>query len=79
MLFSSCKAQKNLNCFFAIIMGLNTAAISRLSQTWEVQMLFFSPQCDTQTHIIILKKYFKFHRKFLGNSKSSFLSWRPSQ
>ncbi|XP_056901232.1 rap guanine nucleotide exchange factor 5-like [Takifugu flavidus] len=30
-----CKAQKNLNCFFAIIMGLNTAAISRLSQTWE--------------------------------------------
>ncbi|XP_027143038.1 rap guanine nucleotide exchange factor 5 isoform X2 [Larimichthys crocea] len=30
-----CKAQRNLNCFFAIIMGLNTAAISRLSQTWE--------------------------------------------
>lgn len=41
LLFSSCKAQRNLNCFFAIIMGLNTAAISRLSQTWEVQMLFF--------------------------------------
>uniref|UniRef100_A0A3Q3VZB1 Uncharacterized protein n=1 Tax=Mola mola TaxID=94237 RepID=A0A3Q3VZB1_MOLML len=30
-----CKAQRNLNCFFAIIMGLNTAAVSRLSQTWE--------------------------------------------
>ncbi|XP_022529708.2 rap guanine nucleotide exchange factor 5b [Astyanax mexicanus] len=30
-----CKAQRNLNSFFAIIMGLNTAAISRLSQTWE--------------------------------------------
>ncbi|XP_075321442.1 rap guanine nucleotide exchange factor 5b isoform X2 [Odontesthes bonariensis] len=30
-----CKAQRNLNCFFAIIMGLNAAAISRLSQTWE--------------------------------------------
>nr|XP_040021028.1 rap guanine nucleotide exchange factor 5-like isoform X2 [Gasterosteus aculeatus aculeatus] len=30
-----CKAQRNLNCFFAIIMGLNTAAVSRLGQTWE--------------------------------------------
>uniref|UniRef100_A0A3Q3AYM0 Rap guanine nucleotide exchange factor 5 n=1 Tax=Kryptolebias marmoratus TaxID=37003 RepID=A0A3Q3AYM0_KRYMA len=30
-----CKAQRNLNSFFAIIMGLNAAAISRLSQTWE--------------------------------------------
>ncbi|XP_061572627.1 rap guanine nucleotide exchange factor 5-like isoform X1 [Cololabis saira] len=30
-----CKAQRNLNCLFAIIMGLNAAAVSRLSQTWE--------------------------------------------
>ncbi|XP_044063464.1 rap guanine nucleotide exchange factor 5-like isoform X1 [Siniperca chuatsi] len=30
-----CRAQRNLSCFFAIIMGLNTAAVSRLSQTWE--------------------------------------------
>ncbi|XP_006832285.1 PREDICTED: rap guanine nucleotide exchange factor 5 [Chrysochloris asiatica] len=30
-----CKAQKNLNSFFAIVMGLNTASVSRLSQTWE--------------------------------------------
>ncbi|KAJ8004762.1 hypothetical protein DPEC_G00139650, partial [Dallia pectoralis] len=30
-----CKVQRNLNSFFAIIMGLNTAAVSRLSQTWE--------------------------------------------
>lgn len=30
-----CKAQKNFNCFFAIIMGLNSAAVSRLTQTWE--------------------------------------------
>ncbi|KAL4646922.1 rap guanine nucleotide exchange factor 5-like isoform X1 [Arapaima gigas] len=30
-----CKAQRNLHSFFAIIMGLNTAAVSRLSQTWE--------------------------------------------
>ncbi|XP_075883247.1 rap guanine nucleotide exchange factor 5b isoform X1 [Nelusetta ayraudi] len=30
-----CRALRNLNCFFAIIMGLNTAAVSRLSQTWE--------------------------------------------
>lgn len=35
-LFYSCKAQKNFNCFFAIIMGLNSAAVSRLTQTWEV-------------------------------------------
>uniref|UniRef100_A0A3B4ACR7 Uncharacterized protein n=1 Tax=Periophthalmus magnuspinnatus TaxID=409849 RepID=A0A3B4ACR7_9GOBI len=30
-----CKALKNFNCFFAIIMGLNSAAVSRLTQTWE--------------------------------------------
>uniref|UniRef100_A0A8C6XUQ4 Rap guanine nucleotide exchange factor 5 n=1 Tax=Naja naja TaxID=35670 RepID=A0A8C6XUQ4_NAJNA len=30
-----CKVQRNLNSFFAIVMGLNTASISRLSQTWE--------------------------------------------
>lgn len=47
--FISCKAQKNLNCFFAIIMGLNTAAVSRLSQTWEVRMPFFHNVCNTLT------------------------------
>ncbi|XP_048469807.1 rap guanine nucleotide exchange factor 5 isoform X3 [Rhincodon typus] len=30
-----CRALRNLNSFFAIIMGLNSAAICRLSQTWE--------------------------------------------
>ncbi|XP_060777762.1 rap guanine nucleotide exchange factor 5b isoform X2 [Neoarius graeffei] len=30
-----CKAQRNLNSSFAIIMGLNTPAVSRLTQTWE--------------------------------------------
>uniref|UniRef100_A0A8C3AYF9 Rap guanine nucleotide exchange factor (GEF) 5a n=1 Tax=Cyclopterus lumpus TaxID=8103 RepID=A0A8C3AYF9_CYCLU len=30
-----CKAQRNLNSAFAIIMGLNTASVSRLNQTWE--------------------------------------------
>ncbi|XP_041104918.1 rap guanine nucleotide exchange factor 5-like isoform X2 [Polyodon spathula] len=30
-----CRAQRNVNSFFAIIMGLNNAAVSRLSQTWE--------------------------------------------
>ncbi|XP_052000219.1 rap guanine nucleotide exchange factor 5-like isoform X2 [Xyrauchen texanus] len=30
-----CKAQMNLNSFFAIIMGLNSPAVSRLTQTWE--------------------------------------------
>lgn len=33
-----CKAQRNLNSFFAIVMGLNTASVSRLSQTWEVSL-----------------------------------------
>ncbi|XP_066544027.1 rap guanine nucleotide exchange factor 4 isoform X2 [Amia ocellicauda] len=30
-----CKEYKNLNSFFAIIMGLSNPAVSRLSQTWE--------------------------------------------
>ncbi|XP_043987442.1 rap guanine nucleotide exchange factor 4 isoform X2 [Gambusia affinis] len=30
-----CKDYKNLNAFFAVIMGLSHPAVSRLSQTWE--------------------------------------------
>ncbi|XP_041857922.1 rap guanine nucleotide exchange factor 4 isoform X5 [Melanotaenia boesemani] len=30
-----CKEYKNLNAFFAIVMGLSNPAVSRLSQTWE--------------------------------------------
>ncbi|KAK6491373.1 rap guanine nucleotide exchange factor 5 isoform X1 [Huso huso] len=30
-----CRAQRNVNSFFAIIMGLNNVAVSRLNQTWE--------------------------------------------
>ncbi|KAM4609458.1 rap guanine nucleotide exchange factor 4 [Polymixia lowei] len=30
-----CKDYKNLNSFFAIIMGMSNPAVSRLSQTWE--------------------------------------------
>ncbi|XP_076026192.1 rap guanine nucleotide exchange factor 4 isoform X2 [Genypterus blacodes] len=30
-----CKEYRNLNTFFAIIMGLSNLAVSRLSQTWE--------------------------------------------
>ncbi|XP_072300559.1 rap guanine nucleotide exchange factor 4 [Eucyclogobius newberryi] len=30
-----CKDYRNLNAFFAIIMGLSNPAVSRLSQTWE--------------------------------------------
>uniref|UniRef100_A0A7N8XK48 Rap guanine nucleotide exchange factor 4a n=1 Tax=Mastacembelus armatus TaxID=205130 RepID=A0A7N8XK48_9TELE len=31
-----CKEYRNLNAFFAVIMGLSNPAISRLSQTWEL-------------------------------------------
>uniref|UniRef100_A0A8C8E3Z6 Rap guanine nucleotide exchange factor 4a n=1 Tax=Oryzias sinensis TaxID=183150 RepID=A0A8C8E3Z6_9TELE len=37
-----CKDYKNLNAFFAIIMGLSNPAVSRLSQTWEVGTCGFS-------------------------------------
>ncbi|XP_070564764.1 rap guanine nucleotide exchange factor 4-like isoform X2 [Ptychodera flava] len=30
-----CKEYKNMNSFFAIVMGLSNIAVSRLSQTWE--------------------------------------------
>uniref|UniRef100_A0A4W3INM4 Rap guanine nucleotide exchange factor 4 n=1 Tax=Callorhinchus milii TaxID=7868 RepID=A0A4W3INM4_CALMI len=30
-----CKEYRNLNSFFAIVMGLSNVAVSRLSQTWE--------------------------------------------
>ena len=33
---SSCKEFQNLHSFFAIVMGLSNIAVSRLSQTWEV-------------------------------------------
>lgn len=36
LLCSSCKEYKNLNSFFAIVMGLSNVAVSRLALTWEV-------------------------------------------
>lgn len=53
----SCKAQRNLNSAFAIIMGLNTAAVSRLNQTWEVSVcvclcLCFRFYCTHNTHFM---------------------------
>ena len=35
----SCKDYQNLNSFFAVVMGLSNIAVSRLSQTWEVQFV----------------------------------------
>lgn len=32
----SCKEYRNLNSFFAIVMGLSNVAVSRLALTWEV-------------------------------------------
>ena len=32
----SCKEYRNLNSFFAIVMGMSNPAVSRLNQTWEV-------------------------------------------
>lgn len=32
----SCKEYRNLNAFFAIVMGLSNPAVCRLNQTWEV-------------------------------------------
>ena len=37
----SCREYKNLNSFFAIVMGLSNIAVSRLSQTWEVGLFTF--------------------------------------
>ena len=34
----SCKEFRNLNAFFAIVMGLSNIAVSRLSLTWEVRI-----------------------------------------
>uniref|UniRef100_A0A4W6FYH9 Rap guanine nucleotide exchange factor 4 n=1 Tax=Lates calcarifer TaxID=8187 RepID=A0A4W6FYH9_LATCA len=33
-----CKEYRNLNAFFAVVMGLSNPAVSRLSQTWEVSV-----------------------------------------
>uniref|UniRef100_A0A672S1A5 Rap guanine nucleotide exchange factor 4-like n=1 Tax=Sinocyclocheilus grahami TaxID=75366 RepID=A0A672S1A5_SINGR len=39
-----CREFKNLNSFFAIIMGMCNPAVSRLSQTWEVSPASKNPQ-----------------------------------
>lgn len=42
----SCKEYRNMNAFFAVIMGLSNPAVSRLSQTWEVSYLFTVGVCS---------------------------------
>uniref|UniRef100_A0A3P8U6G1 Rap guanine nucleotide exchange factor 4 n=1 Tax=Amphiprion percula TaxID=161767 RepID=A0A3P8U6G1_AMPPE len=39
--FWVCKEYRNLNAFFAVIMGLSNPAVSRLTQTWEVNIFQF--------------------------------------
>lgn len=39
--YFSCKEYKNLNSFFAIIMGLSNVAVSRLTMTWEVNAYYY--------------------------------------
>lgn len=51
----SCKAQRNLNSAFAIIMGLNTAAVSRLNQTWEVSVCLHLLHTNVITHALYFK------------------------
>ena len=34
----SCKEYNNWYSFFAVVMALNSAAVGRLSQTWEVSI-----------------------------------------
>lgn len=51
----SCREFKNLNSFFAIIMGMSNPAVSRLSQTWEVNSAW---SCGLRGGIpLLLKSY----------------------
>uniref|UniRef100_A0A7N9AMB9 Rap guanine nucleotide exchange factor 4 n=1 Tax=Mastacembelus armatus TaxID=205130 RepID=A0A7N9AMB9_9TELE len=43
-----CKEYRNLNAFFAVIMGLSNPAISRLSQTWEVGLQSLTVQLTVE-------------------------------
>uniref|UniRef100_A0A3P8PB16 Rap guanine nucleotide exchange factor (GEF) 4 n=1 Tax=Astatotilapia calliptera TaxID=8154 RepID=A0A3P8PB16_ASTCA len=45
-----CKEYRNLNAFFAIIMGLSNPAVCRLSQTWEVCICALSSPLPSKNH-----------------------------
>lgn len=77
----SCKAQRNLNSAFAIIMGLNTAAVSRLNQTWEVSVCVRLPESvpnfkkDKTPHQISLSLSPNPPRNVQGSSRNFSRSW----
>uniref|UniRef100_A0A4W3JR21 Rap guanine nucleotide exchange factor 5 n=1 Tax=Callorhinchus milii TaxID=7868 RepID=A0A4W3JR21_CALMI len=52
-----CRALRNLNSFFAIIMGLNSAAVCRLGQTWEVRREFSQVLVSSQDPSLNHKAY----------------------
>lgn len=71
----SCREFKNLNSFFAIIMGMSNPAVSRLSQTWEVNVLsdtidlLFQPSWFSRSHLLFSRqklptKFKKFYAEF---------------
>lgn len=75
----SCKAQRNLNSAFAIIMGLNTAAVSRLNQTWEVSVRL-SCLCLSNSYFITntFGQCFPL-RNVRGSSRSFSQNWSSSR
>uniref|UniRef100_A0A4W5KA92 Rap guanine nucleotide exchange factor 4 n=1 Tax=Hucho hucho TaxID=62062 RepID=A0A4W5KA92_9TELE len=51
-----CKEYKNLNSFFAIIMGMSNPAVSRLSQTWEVGICLSDPSRNHRAYRLTVAK-----------------------
>ncbi|XP_061919085.1 rap guanine nucleotide exchange factor 5-like isoform X1 [Entelurus aequoreus] len=77
-----CKAQRNLHCFFAIIMGLNTAAVSRLTQTWEkipgkFKKLFSELETITVLYIIDPSHNHKAYRDTFKKMKAPKIPFLP--
>uniref|UniRef100_A0AAQ5ZIZ1 Rap guanine nucleotide exchange factor 4 n=1 Tax=Amphiprion ocellaris TaxID=80972 RepID=A0AAQ5ZIZ1_AMPOC len=52
-----CKEYRNLNAFFAVIMGLSNPAVSRLTQTWEVNIFAqFDPSRNHRAYRLTVAK-----------------------
>uniref|UniRef100_A0A673Y6S3 Rap guanine nucleotide exchange factor 4 n=1 Tax=Salmo trutta TaxID=8032 RepID=A0A673Y6S3_SALTR len=64
-----CKEYKNLNSFFAIIMGMSNPAVSRLSQTWEVGVKYLFPSLKCKSFYNIFDMHFSGF--FLGKRTKS--------
>ncbi|XP_046848334.1 rap guanine nucleotide exchange factor 4-like isoform X2 [Xenia sp. Carnegie-2017] len=74
---SHCKDFKNWNTFFAIILGLNNSAVSRMTNTWERLPTKFKKMFDDFSGILNPSRNHRVYRLSMGSLEPPIIPFAP--